>query len=664
MEPSTPAGRPEHTGGQLKWWLAAGLVGADIGTSVFYSTGILLPHVGFAAPLFILGVVLSMWLFKATYQEGCSVNPVNGGAYAMVLGSIGRRAALGIGSLTLLSYLATAVVSALSGAYYLGSLWGHHPSRLFIVLVAAIPVVAFGLLNLVGLKESTRVVLVISVFHFLMLLVMDAWGLGMLAMHGMDWDRFMNGAAGFGGLRDLTALGVLMGFAGAFLGITGFESAAQIVEELERPVHVAIRKVYLTIVALVSITSPLSAFLALALVPVDRLAPGKEFLMSELARVQGGQTLLILLVINAMLTLFAAVNTAYAGATGLMTTMSQQGNLPDIVSRRWNHLHPRLGGYPWVALPFMTVSLLMLLAFPGRVEILGDIYGLAFLGVMISYCAGVVLTRLNYPNKIAKSQYLSRWTVAIKGKILPVAPILGGTLLIGAECVLLLTKHEARGLGIQILLGTILLMALYRLGKIEVRMVQLPDLRLGMGLLHRAPELPSGLPRIAVCISAVEPVRMVNLLHELLTRHAKDRSIELVVFHAQTADEPAALYESLERFISQQLEEFDLFNNFEFVLTVKILPGNLVEVLPEYLKSQPEGCFEVVYIGTGRDEAGSESLREHLANEVGIRVDRIHEASLPTGPGIWFLQWSQDRASWGRFRSTGDLGGLDPDQAS
>ena len=34
----------------LNWFIAAGIVGADIGTSVFYSTGILFPIVGYLAP--------------------------------------------------------------------------------------------------------------------------------------------------------------------------------------------------------------------------------------------------------------------------------------------------------------------------------------------------------------------------------------------------------------------------------------------------------------------------------------------------------------------------------------------------------------------------------------------------------------------------------------
>jgi hypothetical protein len=39
-----------HGDALLAWWLAAAIVGADIGTSVFYTTGVILPLVGFAAP--------------------------------------------------------------------------------------------------------------------------------------------------------------------------------------------------------------------------------------------------------------------------------------------------------------------------------------------------------------------------------------------------------------------------------------------------------------------------------------------------------------------------------------------------------------------------------------------------------------------------------------
>lgn len=137
----------------MNWWLAAAIVGADIGTSVFYSTGVIKPWVGYAAPLMILGVCLLMWLFKMTYEEGCAASPFNGGAYMMVLQTVGRRLAMVVGALTILSYLATAAISAISGAFYLDSFDNiNNWPVLNIVLVACIPVVFFGLMNIIGIK--------------------------------------------------------------------------------------------------------------------------------------------------------------------------------------------------------------------------------------------------------------------------------------------------------------------------------------------------------------------------------------------------------------------------------------------------------------------------------------------------------------------------------
>lgn len=618
----------------LPWWLAAGLVGADIGTSVFYSTGVLWPIVGAAAPLFVLIVVVSMWLFKTTYQEGCSVNPVNGGAYAMVLSTVGRRSGLAIGSLTILSYLATAVVSALSGAYYLSSLWGGNWPLWGVFAVAAIPVVVFAILNLWGLKESTRVVFVIAAFHFLMLIVMDVWGLWLMAAGEAHWERLWQGLAA------LTPHAFILGFASAFLGITGFESAAQIVEEIERPISRSVRRIYSTIVGLVSFTSPMSSLAIVTLLPLDVIEANRNNLLSALASYQGGQPMLMLLVLNAVLTLFAAVNTAYAGATGLMTTMGQQGNLPGEVLYRWTARFPALKGYPYVALPFMAVCLIMMAIFPGNVDQLGAIYGMAFLGVMISYCAGVVLTRLHHPGKVERAQYLSRWTISWNNRKIPLAPVLGGILLMVAMVTQMVTERHARDLGAQLFLGVLLIMAFYRLGVVEGRMVQMPDLRLGMGRLRGRRDLPSDLPRLVICIKEFDAERIVNILAYVLKRHAAAGTIEIVLFHAQTSDEPHQELEKLSRLISQQLEEFEFFANKDFILTVKVLPGNLIEVLPEYFRTNP---FTMAYIGTGPDPAESERLREHLSNELELNVIRLDEEALPKGPGIWFQQWLAER---------------------
>lgn len=630
---ATAAAHTETTkphAGTLAWWMAAGLVGADIGTSVFYSTGVLFPTVGFAAPFFVLMVALCMWFFKTTYQEGCSVSPLNGGAYTMVLQTIGRRMALVVGSMTVLSYLATAVVSALSGSLYLSAIWGGNWPTWLVAVVAAIPVLGFALLNLFGLKESAKVVVAISTFHFAMLIVMDIWGLALAFMHPemAHWDRLLHGFHG------LPPGAIIMGFAAAFLGITGFESAAQIIEEIQQPTHVSIRKIYTTIVLLVSFTSPVSSMLCLVLLSDGELKQYQSAFLSGLAMVEGGQPLLYLLVLNACLTLFAAVNTAFAGATGLMTTMGKQGNLPGIVLTQWTKKVAAFRGFPYVALPFATLCILMLLAFPGNVDRLGEVYGMAFLGVMVSYCAGVVLLRLRQPNKVARSAYKTSWTVPWKGANLPIPPIISVCLLLTAEITLVVTSNEARNLGVQMFLAVLLVMAFYRLGQVESRMVTLPDLRLGIGKYRGMEPLPE-LPTYVLCTLGAFANRLVTQISYLLKKYGED--IEIVLFHAEEQGGPhGVVSEGLERLVSQQLEDFYADKNF--ILSVKVLPGSLVEVLPEYRKTRR---FDMVFIATGRQAEVSEELRAHLSNELGLEVIRLDEQMLPKGPGVWFNQWAQ-----------------------
>lgn len=627
-EATAASGTPTHHGHQLTWWLGAGLVGADIGTSVFYSTGVLYPMVGFAAPFFITFVCAAMWLFKIAYQEGCAVSPLNGGAYTMVLQTIGRRAALVVGSLTILSYLATAVVSALSGALYVSSLSATPWSSWMVVAVAAIPVVGFAMLNLVGLKESTKVVFGIAAFHFGMLIVMDVYGLYIAFTEGAHWERL---TSGFG---VLTPHAILMAFAAAFLGITGFESAAQIIEEIEQPTWLAIRRIYLTIVLLVMFTSPISSMLCIVLLSDADIEKYKSAFLSGLAVREGGTTMLYLLVANACLTLFAAVNTAFAGATGLMTTMGKQGNLPAIVLRQWTGVSPTLKGFPFVALPFMALCLVMLAVFPGAVDRLGEVYGMAFLSVMVCYCAGVILLRLHQPAKVARSPYVSPWTVAWQDKRIPLAPLVGGCILFVAALILFLTAHHARDLGLQLFLGVLLVMAFYRLGQVETRMVRLPDLRLGLGRYRGLDKLPE-LPTYVICTTQVSPRTLVTEISYILKKFGEN--IEIVIFHAEEQSAPhGVVSEGLERLISQQLEEF--YEGRDVILAVKVLPGNLIEVLTEYSKTR---TFELVFISTGHEADTSEALRAHLANELSVEVIRLDESVLPKGPGVWYTQWSQ-----------------------
>lgn len=599
--------------GLLNWWMAAGIVGADIGTSVFYSTGVIMPSVGFAAPLVILFVCLMMWFFKSTYEEGCSVSPFNGGAYIMVLQTVGKRLAMFVGALTILSYLATAAVSALSGAYYLDSFdnmmdW----STGNILLVSLIPVVLFGLANIKGIKEPAFLVFFVALGHFLLLLYLDIYGL-ILA-----FERQVDFSIAFKSLPTISPLNMLHGCAAAFLGITGFESAAQIVEQLKTPTWRTLKKVYLAIVLLVGVTAPLTSYLVIVLLNQQQLDLYKDNLLSGLAYVEGGQTLLQILVFDACLTLFCAVNTAYVGCIGLCTTMAKQGNLPAFMLRRWDNKIPSLQGYPYIVLSFMVVTAFMIFVLPGKVQDLGQVYGMAFLAVMASFCVGVIMLRFRMPIKVARAPYKTRFTFRFKNVDIPLPPVIGLFVLVTAEIVLILSAHDARPLGIQILLAILLIMCFYRLGLLESRLRNLPDLRLGLGKFSTMTELPDYLPTYVLCTAGAKARNLAHSLIRLLEREEPGPK-EIILYHAEEESaRRGIMYELLQRVVSQQIAPS--FRHHDVILTVKILPETLVDGLIYMKRVHP---FMKVFIGTGTDSEQAEKYAQELENNLGVPVINI-----------------------------------------
>ncbi|MBX9568738.1 MAG: APC family permease [Candidatus Obscuribacterales bacterium] len=634
---NTPVKEGGHGDALLPWWLAAGIVGADIGTSVFYSTGVIKPFVGFTAPLVILFVCLMMWFFKATYEEGCSASPFNGGAYMMVLQTVGRRVAMVVGALTILSYLATAAVSALSGAYYIDSFDNivNWPVAA-VCSVAIVPVIVFGLLNIVGIKEPAIIVFGIAFFHFVLLLGMDVWGLILAFQRNVDFGKVFQAVPNF------HPINYLQGIACAFLGITGFESAAQIVEQLKSPTWRTLKQVYLAIVLLVGITAPLTSYLCIILLTNDQLDFYSNSLLSGLAYVEGGTPLLITLVVDAALTLFAAVNTAYVGCIGLCTTMAKQGNLPAFFLRRWAGRFPMLQGYPYVVLLFMAVTVSMILVLPGQVDNLGQVYGMAFLAVMISFCVGVLLLRVRMPLKVARAPYRTRWVLHIGSLVIPMPPAIGITVLLFAQIVLVLTAHSARALGLQIFTLVLLLMAFYRLGVVEERLSDLADLRLGLGQFKHLPELPEDLPTYVLCTGGAKARNLASMLLRLLAREEPGPK-EVIIFHAE--EEKArrgVMYELLQRVVSQQIvPEFEKEN---MILTVKVMPETLIDGLIQLKRAHP---FKKVFIGTGSDPQTAQKYAKDLETNLGVHVVNIGSPSTGGGTLQSALEQSADQSAKG-----------------
>ena len=611
--------------GELSWIVAAGIVGADIGTSVFYGTGILFPIVGYFAPLFILTACLAMWIFKRTYEEGLAISPYNGGAYSMILRSLGRRLAVVAGALTVVSYLATAAVSSLSGGYYFSSLFADGLSVAQVVCISFIPVVLFGLFNIKGIKEPAKIVTGIAMVHFTLLFIISIWSLFYLLFHleEINFSKFSNF---FNYPKEITVATLAYGFAASFLGITGFESAAQIVETLETPALVTVRKLYRAVIILVSATAPAISIFCLIILTPEEINDNLNYLLSGLSKKIGGSGLLFLIVVDATLTLFAATNTAYVGFIGLATTMAKHGNLPQFFLKRVNHILPQLHGYPVIVFSMMIVVMLMSSFVAGAVEITAKVYEIAFLGVMVSFAVGVLLMRNRKLSKKTPIKYLSKTYIQLDRYKIPIPPLVTAIILGFSVYILIMHSSSASLLMFTFLFGSILIMmAYYRWGMLEERLVSHTDLRLGLGKFRALNKIPEDACRqFILCVGNHRTRRLINKTIKHILKEASE-PFELILFYAEeeeVSSENIHFHELLQRVVSQQISPFYL--NKDIILTVKILPENLIEGLKSLKKKRD---FDFVYFGVGKDVEHSKEVRDEVVKELEIQVVNIFENS-------------------------------------
>jgi hypothetical protein len=106
-------------------------------------------------------------------------------------------------------------------------------------------------------------------------------------------------------------------------------------------------------------------------------------------------------------------------------------------------------------------------------------------------------------------------------------------------------------------------------------------------------------------------------LRNLLAKH--DGPFELVVFHAEDGNDPEGFfYELLQRVVSQQIAP--VYSDEDFILTVKILPGNLAEGL-QTLKRTVK--FDKLIFGSGRDKSMAEKLAADIRQELEVDVEVI-----------------------------------------
>ena len=427
---------------KLGEWLATGICGNNITSSALYVVALCSVPAGKFAPVALLCIAGLLYLFRRIYEEVVTALPVNGGTYNLLLNTTTKGNASIAACLTMLSYVTTAVISSTSAMRYLHTLCDNC-EEFDVIIATCVTLSIAAFLNLMGITESAVVALVIFLFHMLsMVLLVGASlfkaivsmptvnliaGTSLLATGAtspalVDPVSFpynfssnshctcyndtaiSSGMVGsqatetvsmfvYNWVHTSPAMGIAgaiyFGFSSALLGISGFESSSNYVENQQDGVFPkTLRNMWIA----VTFINPSIAFLAQCLLPVNEIAGQAEegALLSMMAEKAAGPWLKYWIVIDATLVLVGAVITAFVGFTGLSHRMTVDRCLPQVFLsinsfRKTRH---------WIIIGFWVLTTLLVLQTQGNVEILAGVYTVAFLSVMFSFTVGNMLLKL------------------------------------------------------------------------------------------------------------------------------------------------------------------------------------------------------------------------------------------------------------------------------
>ncbi|MBW1991274.1 MAG: APC family permease, partial [Deltaproteobacteria bacterium] len=388
-------------------WYATAICGNDITSSCLYVSAIAIVYAQALAPVVLLIVAGILYLYRKIYTEVVEALPLNGGAYNCLLNCTRKFTASVAACFTLLSYLATAVISAKTASEYLNNLIPWLPP----LEATAMVLVIFAGLTILGITESAKVALAIFIIHLstLTLFVLlclppvlssqTVWLANWQALvTEVDWPKAL-----------------FFGVSAAMLGVSGFESSANFVEQQRHGVfRLTLRNMWLA----VTIFNPLIALLALGILPVPEIMVYQDDLLSRLGFMVGGPVVHNLIVVDAFLVLSGAVLTSYVGVTGLVHRMTLDQCFPQFFLKT-----NRRGTYHRIILGFMLLCISILYLTRGRLLSLAGVYTISFLSVMTLFGIGNILLKINRGE--LKRTYRASWATVILGVVATSLGVIG-----------------------------------------------------------------------------------------------------------------------------------------------------------------------------------------------------------------------------------------------
>jgi len=349
--------RPRNVG----WLRAAALLYGDWGTSKAYVIGLAVLLAGYAAPVYLAGIVALTLLVGWNYIHVCRLFPQGGGVYHSAHLHSPRLAVIGA-LLLLADYIVTASLSCYEAFNYFGT---GDSTRWAILAVFAV-----GVLNYFGPRFSSGLAVYLAAPTILCVLTLVFFGVFQQPELQWHWPE----------------VGFLRGwelFAGMVLALSGVEAIANTTGVMkldpgstpEQPsVHRAARKAIGWVMLEVCLVTLALGVLAAGMPAGSFLHP--EAFLRRMAEHYVHPAFGVVMGWTMGLLLLSAVNTAVVAMVALLYSLAQDGELPPVFKQLNSY------GVPWVPLIVAVALPILVLDLAPGLEALASLYAIGVVGAI------------------------------------------------------------------------------------------------------------------------------------------------------------------------------------------------------------------------------------------------------------------------------------------
>ena len=412
---------------------------SDVGSSIYYALGITAFYALGATPLALALAGIAFFCTTLTYAEMSSALPEAGGSASFARHAFNDLVSFIAGWALLLDYIVTIAISAFTVgpylAYFVPALKGTANVPFSLIVLGVLLA-----LNIFGIKESTRISLLLCLFDIAtQLAIIVIGGLFLLniphviefmkiGVTGVDWSP--------------TWPQFWKGVSMAMVAYIGIESISQLGGEARRPSQTVPRATLLTMVALFVMYFGIST---IALSAMHPRVLATQYLQDPLAGIAaslpvGGRLLAPWVGILGATILFVAANAGLIGASRLTFAMGEYYQVPRIFYR----LHPRFRT-PYISLSFFAGLAALVILVSKRLTFIADLYNFgAMLAFSLAHLSLLGL-RVRQPN-LARP-FRIPFNITVGRAKLPVSAIVGLLATIGVWIDVVISKPAGRNLG-------------------------------------------------------------------------------------------------------------------------------------------------------------------------------------------------------------------------